>query len=215
MKHARRQGRPGTLVVLLLVGMSTGAGVAQEAPEHPADEPHMLEVPDTDSPKLAASNALREGQNALRSALRAREKATHAEGKKREKLEASTQQYFDSATQSFLIAIQLDKELVGAYMGLGETWLETGQPDKALQAWGAAQKRAPKDPRALFGLGRSLVALDRPHDAASVYLGLAEVDKQRAAELLELLRAWGEPRAAEGNEEARGLLGWIAQQAPG
>jgi hypothetical protein len=60
-----------------------------------------------------------------------------------------------------------------------------------------------------------LLALDKPRDAASVYLSLADSDAQRAAELLALLRAWGEPRAAEGDEEARELLAWIEEQQQG
>jgi tetratricopeptide (TPR) repeat protein len=203
------------LAALILIGLGVGGGAAQEFPEHPGLEPSMVDVPETDNPVVAARNALREGQGSLTSAEKALVKASEAEGKKREKLEASAQRSFEAAAKSFLLALQYDKELVEAYVGLGEAWLETGQAEKALQAWGAAQKRAPEDPETLFGLGRCLVALDRPRDAASVYLSLAQSDAQRAAELIELLRAWGEPRAAEGDEEARGLLDWIAEQETG
>lgn len=215
MDAARRYKTRGALAVLILAGLGAGGGAAQEFPEHPGTEPSMVEIPETDNPVLAARNALREGQSSLTSAEKTLVKASQAEGKKRERLEASAKRSFETAAQSFLLALQYDKELVEAYVGLGEVWLETGEAEKALQAWGAAQKRAPEDPEALFGLGRCLVVLDKPRDAASVYLSLAENDAQRAAELLGLLRAWGEPRAAEGDEEALGLLDWIAKQEPG
>lgn len=175
----------------------------------------MLEIPETDNPQLAARNALRDGQASMKSAQRSLAKADQAEGRKREKLEASARRAYETAAQHFRTAVQYDQDLVEAYLGLGEAWLETGQADKALQAWGAAQKRAPENPEALFGLGRCLVALDRPRDAASVYVSLAERDGARAAELLGLLRTWGEPKAAEGDEEARALLDWIEAQEPG
>jgi tetratricopeptide (TPR) repeat protein len=213
MEDTRRYRTRGALVAVLVVcGVSVGGAVAQEAPAHPGDEPRMLEIPGSDNPRLAARQALREGQSSLESAAKALAKAREAEGKKREKLEASAQRFFETATQSFLVALQYDEDLVEAYVGLGEAWLDTGQAEKALQAWGAAQKRAPEDPEALFGLGRCLVELDRVRDAASVYINLAPRDAQRATELLGLLRAWGEPRAAAGDEEAQGLLAWIEQQ---
>lgn len=217
MSDTRRQTTWGVLAALVLIGVSSGgvAAQGQEFPEHPAREPQMVEIPESANPKVAAGNALREGQSSLRSAEKSLAKASQAEGHKREKLEASAQRSYESAAQSFLTAIQYDKELVAAYVGLGEAWLATGQADKALQAWGAAQKRAPTDPEALFGLGRCLVALDRPRDAASVYLSLAKSDAERAAELLGLLRAWGEPRAEAGDEEAKKLLDWIGQQGAG
>lgn len=209
------QTRRNTLtlvLVLVLAGMGVAAVAAQEFPEHPAQEPQMLDIPDSDNPQLAARNALMQGRNALKSAEKYQAKATEAEGKKREKLESRAARSYETATEQFLIAIRYDKELVEAYTGLGQAWLETGETEKALQAWGMAQKLAPKDPEALFGLGHCLVELDRPRDAASVYMNLAGTDEERATELLELLRAWGEPRAEEGDDEARQLLDWIAQQ---
>jgi len=198
------------LVVLALA--ATGVAAAQDFPEHPAQEPHMVEIPDSDNPQLAARNALSEGRIALHSAEKYLAKASTVEGKKREKLESRAARSYESAAAQFLTAIRYDKELVEAYMGLGQAWLETGEAEKALQAWGAAQKREPKNPEALFGLGRCLVKLDRPRDAASVYMNLAGVDEERATELLGLLRSWGTPRADQGDEEAQKLLDWIAQQ---
>jgi len=215
MKQTWLRRTRGTLGAVLLTGMCAGGATAQDFPEHPGREPRMVDIPETDNPQLAAGNALREGQSSLKSAQTSIAKAGDAEGKKREKLEARAQRSFEEAAEQFLLAIRYDKDLVAAYLGLGEAWLQTGKAEKALQAWGAAQKRAPQDPEALFGLGRCLVALDRPHDAASVYLRLADSDAQRATELLGLMRAWGEPRALEGDEEAQKLLDWIGEQEKG
>lgn len=218
MSDARGHKTRGAFVALLLIGVSVGGAAAQEvpdAPDHPGDEPSIVDIPESDNPQVAAASALREGQRWLKSAHRNLAKASEAEGKKREKLEGGARKDFETAAESFLVALRHDKDLVEAYLGLGEAWLETGQAEKALQAWGAAGKRAPNDPAALFGLGRCLLALDKPRDAASVYLSLADSDAQRAAELLALLRAWGEPRAAEGDEEARKLLDWIEEQQQG
>lgn len=215
MDTSRRLRFVGVLVALvLLTGVTPGVLAAQEEPDHPGREPGMVEIPDSDNPRVAAYDALRHGQGALRSAEKALEKADRAEGGKREKLLARSRESYEEAARYFLTAIQLDGELAAAYAGLGEAWLETGQAEKALQAWGAARQRAPEDAEALFGMGRCLVALDRPRDAASLYLSLAATDAKRAGELLELLRAWGEPRAAGGDPEAQGLLTWIAEQGP-
>jgi len=198
--------------LLVLAFVATGVAAAQEYPEHPAQEPHMVEIPDSDNPQLAARNALSEGRIALHSAEKYLAKASTVEGKKRAKLESRAARSYESAAEQFLAAIRYDKELVEAYMGLGQAWLESGEAEKSLQAWGAAQKREPKNPEALFGLGRCLVKLDRPRDAASVYMSLARVDAERAKELLDLLRSWGTPRAGQGDEEAQKLLDWIGQQ---
>lgn len=217
MNDRSRRRTLGVLAAVLLTGTSAGMGAAQEAeaPAHPTDEPRMVDVPETDNPQIAAARALREGQRSLQSAERALAKASQAEGRKREKLQAGGRKYYETAAESFLVAIRFDKELVEAYLGLGEAWLQTGEAEKALQAWGAAQKRAPNDPEALFGLARCLVALDRPRDAASIYPSLAAADPQRATELLGVLRAWGEPRAEGGDEEARRMLDWIEAQGGG
>lgn len=203
------------LLALALAGAGAVGVAAQEYPEHPAQEPHMVDIPDSDNPQLAARNALIQGRSALKNAERYSAKAEEAEGKKREKLQSRAERSFQEATEQFLIAIRFDKELVEAYMGLGRAWVETGETEKALQAWGAAQQREPENPEALFGLGHCLVKLDRPRDAASVYMSLAKADQDRAEELLGLLRTWGTPRAEEGDDEARQLLDWIAQQEQG
>lgn len=212
MNPLTRLKTPTLLLVLVLAGIGVAAAAAQEFPEHPAQEPHMVDIPDSDNPQLAARNALSQGRIALHNAEKYLAKASAVEGKKREKLESRAARSYESAAEQFLTAIRYDKELVEAYMGLGQAWLETGEAEKALQAWGAAQKREPKNPEALFGLGRCLVKLDRPRDAASVYMNLASVDGERATELLELLRSWGTPKADQGDEEAQKLLDWIAQQ---
>jgi tetratricopeptide (TPR) repeat protein len=216
MEHDRRYTLPHTLLALiLLAGMTTAGALAQaplDAPPHPTDEPRMVDIPESDNPAVAARNALMQGNGSLKDAEKYLARADEAEGKKREKLEARAQKAYETAAEHFLTAIQYDNELTEAYAGLGEVWLRTGQAGKALQAWGAAQKRAPEDPEILFGLGRCLVTLDRPSDAAQVYVMLLDHDAERGAELLDLLRAWGEPRAAEGNEAARGLMAWIDEQ---
>ncbi|MGD2115777.1 MAG: tetratricopeptide repeat protein [Acidobacteriota bacterium] len=213
MDDMRRYTTPWALVALLFFAVLAAAPAAAQVPEpppHPGDEPQMLDIPESDNPAVAARNALMEGRGSLHDAQkflsRAQEEADDA---KREKLEQRAHKAYDEAAQSFLAAIQYDNELTDAYAGLGEAWLETGQTDKALQAWGAAQKQKPKDPEILFGLGRCLVDLGRPSDAAQVYVMLDKEDAGKAKELIDLLKAWGEPRAKEGNEAAKGLLAWI------
>jgi tetratricopeptide (TPR) repeat protein len=203
-------------LALLLLGLTVTGAVAPaaaqvpEPPPHPGDEPQMLDIPESNNPKVAARNALMEGRGSLKDAEKYLSRAqAEADGEKRAKLEERAHKAYEEAAQSFLAAVQYDNELTEAYAGLGQAWLETGQTDKALQAWGTAQKQKPKDPEILFGLGRCLVDLGRPSDAAQVYVMLDKRDSRRAADLLDLLRAWGEPRAKEGNEAAKGLLAWI------
>jgi len=215
MDTVRRHRIPILLLALVLTGMGTTVVAAQQFPEHPAQEPEMLDIPETDNPQLAARNALMQGRTALKNAEKYLAKASEVEGKKREKLESRAARSYESAAEQFLTAIRFDKELAEAYAGLGQAWLETDQAEKALPAWGMAQKLEPKNPDALFGLGRCLVELDRPRDAASVYMNLAGNDEEKATELLGLLKAWGQPRADDGDDEARKLLDWIAEQQKG
>ena len=199
------------LVCLALPGLLL-APHSSGAQEHPADEPSMIDIPDQENLALGARAELSRGDAAVKRAEKALEEADEVEGKKREKLEKKAQKAWEEAEQHYLATIRGDAEIPEAYVGLGRVWLATGQTQKALQAWGAAQKRMPEDPETLYGLGHTLVELDRPSDAASVYVGLRKVDEARAGELLAELRAWGEPRAAEGDQVATDLLAWIDEQ---
>jgi len=195
--------------------LSTTGLIAQstDEPYRPGDEPELYaKIPGDTNSVVAAGQELLKGQGSLGSAQKSVRKAQEEEGKKRTKLEAKAEKSFQEAEQHFKNALQFDSELVDAYVGLGQTWQATGEHEKAVSAWMAARKLSPEDGEILYGAGASLVMLDRPREAASLYAVLAEADAVRAGQLLDDLQVWGEEQSTAGNEMAKGLLAWIEQQ---
>ena len=198
------------VVVLSATGLTAQT---PDEPFRPGDDPGLMAaIPGNTNPEVAAGQEVLKGKSSLKSAQKSVLKAQEAEGKKRTKLEAKAEKFFQDAEKSFRNALQYDAELVDAYVGLGQTWQATGEYEKALSAWMAARKRSPEDGEILYGAGSSLVRLDRPREAASIYSGLAAADPERAGQLLDDLRVWGEEQSANGNEMAPQLLAWIEQQ---
>lgn len=200
---------PLAIALVLLLAL---APALRAQGENPASEPQMIDIPDQNQ-GLSPEGALRLGQSSLEKAREARERAAEADGKKAEKLQKKSEKHYEEAIQLFVAAIRGNADLADAYIGLGTAMLDLDQPEKALQAWGAGQQKAPKNPDLLYGLGRTYVLLDRPSEAASAYVALQKEDATRAADLLQMLREWGEPRAAQGEQQAIQLLAWIEEQS--
>jgi tetratricopeptide (TPR) repeat protein len=91
---------------------------------------------------------------------------------------------FDQAKQAYRRALELDREYVGALIGLGEIEDHLGQPEAALGRFESAIEIDPHQAEAHFARGRVLEAIGRTDDALAAYFRTLELNPTSAPAIL-------------------------------
>jgi tetratricopeptide (TPR) repeat protein len=93
---------------------------------------------------------------------------------------------FVEARQAYRRALELDREYVGALIGLGELEDQLGQPEAALARFESAIEIDPQQPEAHVARGRVLEAVGRTDDALAAYFRTLELNPTAAPVILRI-----------------------------
>ena len=104
-------------------------------------------------------------------------------------LRAKENKRYTEAISGFRRAVDLRPEFPEAWNELGFALRQTGQYAEALKAYDQALRIRPNFPEALEYLGEAYVKLGRTDEARAILKRLAPLDRVRAQELEEAIRA--------------------------
>jgi tetratricopeptide (TPR) repeat protein len=150
----------------------------------PSSAPHM-------SPAQMAASHYNDG---LKQQQKADEYNKEAEGtedaKKRGKIQASAQKYYEKARDSYQSALRLDTTLFQAYGALGYVLRRLGDYDGSLASYAHALEIQPGYSPAIEYRGEAFLGLNRIEDAKAAYMSLFNNDRPRATELSNAMTKW-------------------------
>jgi tetratricopeptide (TPR) repeat protein len=119
------------------------------------------------------------------------------DAKKRDKIEANANKYYEKARDSYQSALRLDSTLFQAYGALGYVLRRLGDYDGSLASYAHALEIQPGYSPAIEYRGEAFLGLNRIEDAKAAYMTLFNNDRPRATELSNAMTKWLTARRAD------------------
>lgn len=213
---------PFLLAVLLLA--PAGLAAQFEDPPAPNVEPGsdetLFEQSDLGNVAQAAHFAYSAGERELKTAAKLERRAAEApDDEKRQDLLEKRTRALERAVEQFQEAVGYSPDLLDAYTGLGTALRQLGRHQDALRIHARALQADAERDADFRGWAESLLGLAMLGDATVTYTELAATDPERAAVLMDVMKAWlAEKQRDPGDLEpadVQRLADWIAQQEAG
>jgi tetratricopeptide (TPR) repeat protein len=182
-------------ILILSVSTLLSAGAAWASGGGPAPMGGSMGGGSSSAPHMSpAQMAASHYNDVLKQQQKADEYNKEAEGtedaKKRAKIEANANKYYEKARDNYQGALRLDSTLFQAYGALGYVLRRLGDYDGSLASYAHALEIQPGYSPAIEYRGEAFLGLNRIEDAKAAYMSLFNNDRPRATELSNAMTKW-------------------------
>jgi len=143
--------------------------------------------------------------------------AAAASDEQRTKLETKIQKSFKRAIREFQSATRKNPEHFQAFSSLGYALRRTGQWKDAIAAYNQSLSLEPNYVEAIEYRAEAYLGLNRVEEAKEAYVKLFGMDRKRADELMEAMKAWIETRRREPGDvdsaTVEDFASWVSERA--